>query len=97
MAGKKKITRILISIIFIALGVDSVIRAFESLLALDIGGVLACFFRSYTLAYPCTPTNVRTKNIPTFFEACRSVKKLLYPRGQQKKGGEISALFLLLF
>ena len=42
MAGKKKITRILISIIFIALGVDSVIRAFESLLALDIGGVLAC-------------------------------------------------------
>ena len=36
----------------------------------------ACFFRSYTLAYPRTPTNVRTKNIPTFFEVSQRVEKV---------------------
>ena len=39
--SKKKITRVLISIIFIAYGVSSVISAFESLLAFSLAGVLA--------------------------------------------------------
>ncbi len=42
MAKRKNVTRVLISIIFIALGVDSVVRAFESLLALDLPGILGC-------------------------------------------------------
>lgn len=42
MAKKGSFTRILISIIFIALGVGSVIQALESLLELDLGGVLSC-------------------------------------------------------
>ncbi len=43
MAGSKRnVTRILISIIFIAYGVDSVIRALQALVALDIAGVVAC-------------------------------------------------------
>lgn len=40
-ASKSKITRILISIIFIAWGVESVVLAFESLLDLDLNGVVA--------------------------------------------------------
>lgn len=42
MAKKGSFTRVLISIIFVALGIGSVIPALESLLALDISGVLAC-------------------------------------------------------
>lgn len=42
MAGKKNITRILISIIFIVYGVSSVFTAFSALLKLDILGVLGC-------------------------------------------------------
>ena len=42
MAGKKNVTRILISIIFIVYGVNSVFTAFKSLLRLDILGVLGC-------------------------------------------------------
>ena len=42
MASKRNITRVLVSIIFIAFGVDSVGRAFESLLEFDLVGVLAC-------------------------------------------------------
>jgi len=37
--------------------------------------VLTCFFRSYTLAYPRTPTNVRTKYLPTFFGVCSDCRK----------------------
>ena len=32
--------------------------------------VRSAIFGYYTLAYPRTPTNVRAKNIPTFFEVC---------------------------
>lgn len=42
MAKKGSFTRVLISIIFIALGIGSVVQALESLLDLDLGGVLAC-------------------------------------------------------
>lgn len=42
MASKRNVTRILISIIFIAYGVSSVIQALHALLDLDLGGVLAC-------------------------------------------------------
>ncbi len=42
MASKRNVTRILISIIFIAYGVSSVIQALHALLELDLGGVLAC-------------------------------------------------------
>ncbi len=43
MAKKKtaNLTKILISLVFIAFGLDSVIRAFELLLDLDIGGILS--------------------------------------------------------
>ena len=40
--AKSKLTRILISLVFIAYGIDSVIRALESLLDFDIAGILAC-------------------------------------------------------
>ncbi len=40
--NKANLTRILISIVFIAYGIDSVIRALESLLDFDIAGILAC-------------------------------------------------------
>lgn len=36
------LTRILISIVFISYGIDSVIRALGLLLELDIGGVMSC-------------------------------------------------------
>lgn len=42
MAKKGSFTKALISIIFIALGVGSVVLAFRSLLALDIAGVMSC-------------------------------------------------------
>ncbi len=42
MAGKKNITRILISVIFIVYGVSSVFDAFSALLKLDLLGVLGC-------------------------------------------------------
>ena len=42
MASKRNVTRILISIIFIAYGVSSVIQALHALLELDLGGVLVC-------------------------------------------------------
>lgn len=42
MAKKGSFTRILISIIFVALGVGSVVQALQNLLDLDFGGVLAC-------------------------------------------------------
>ena len=42
MAGKKNITRTLISVIFIVYGVSSVFDAFEALLDLDLLGVLGC-------------------------------------------------------
>ena len=42
MAGKKNVTRILISIIFIVYGISSVFTAFDALLRLDILGVLGC-------------------------------------------------------
>ena len=42
MANKKNVTRVLISIIFIAYGIASVVEAFEALLALDLPGILAC-------------------------------------------------------
>lgn len=39
--GKAQLTRILISLVFIAFGIDSVIRALELLLDLDIAGILS--------------------------------------------------------
>ena len=39
-AGRSNVTRILISIIFIVLGISSVFDAFEALLELDLGGIL---------------------------------------------------------
>lgn len=42
MAGKKNITKILISIIFIAFGVSSVITAIKAMLGLDFAVVLGC-------------------------------------------------------
>ncbi len=42
MASKKNITRIIISIIFIAYGASSVFTAFDALLDLDLGGILGC-------------------------------------------------------
>ena len=42
MAKRGTFTRSLISIVFIALGVGSVIQALQSLLSLDLGGVIAC-------------------------------------------------------
>ncbi|MBR2354218.1 MAG: hypothetical protein IKA76_06950 [Clostridia bacterium] len=39
-AGRSNVTRILISIIFIVLGVNSVFDAFEALLELDLAGIL---------------------------------------------------------
>lgn len=43
MAKKNaNLTKILISLVFIAFGIDSVIRALELLLSLDIGGVISC-------------------------------------------------------
>ncbi|MBQ8140830.1 MAG: hypothetical protein IJ038_03940 [Clostridia bacterium] len=42
MAKKKNLTKILISLVFIAFGIDSVVRAFEFLLDLEIGGILSC-------------------------------------------------------
>ncbi|MBE6547100.1 MAG: hypothetical protein E7668_06655 [Ruminococcaceae bacterium] len=42
MAGKKNVTKILVSIIFIAYGISSVFDAFAALLELDLGGVLGC-------------------------------------------------------
>ncbi len=38
--GRSNVTRVLISIIFIVLGISSVFDAFEALLELDLGGVL---------------------------------------------------------
>ena len=42
MAGKKNVTRILISIIFIAYGVSSVVTAIMAMLGLDLAVVLGC-------------------------------------------------------
>lgn len=42
MAKKGSFTKVLISIIFIALGIGSVILALQSLLEFDIEGVLSC-------------------------------------------------------
>ena len=42
MARRGSFTRILISIIFVALGIGSIIPALQSLLAFDLGGVIAC-------------------------------------------------------
>lgn len=42
MAKNKNATRVIISIIFIAYGVDGFIRALQELLALDLLGVLSC-------------------------------------------------------
>ena len=42
MAKKKNLTRPLISLVFIAYGIDSVVRAFGFLLDFEIGGVLSC-------------------------------------------------------
>ena len=47
-SSKGKLTRILISVVFIALGLDSAIRAFELLLELDIGGILASALGIFT-------------------------------------------------
>lgn len=42
MAGKRNVTRILISIIFIAYGVSSVITAIRAMFGLDLALVLGC-------------------------------------------------------
>ncbi len=42
MASKKNITRVIISIIFIAYGVSSVFTALDALLDLDMAGILSC-------------------------------------------------------
>ncbi len=42
MAGKKNVTRVIISIIFIAYGISSVFTALEALLDLDFAGILGC-------------------------------------------------------
>ena len=42
MASKRNVTRVLISIIFIAYGLSSVIDAFLSLVSFDLAGVIAC-------------------------------------------------------
>ena len=42
MANKKNVTRIIISIIFIAYGISSVFMAFDALLDLDLVGILSC-------------------------------------------------------
>ena len=42
MAKNKNATKIIISIIFIAYGVDGFIRAFQELLTFDILGVVSC-------------------------------------------------------
>ena len=42
MAKKGSITKVLISIVFIALGIGHVAQALEHLLNLDLNGVLAC-------------------------------------------------------
>ncbi len=42
MATKKNVTRVIISIIFIAYGISSVFSAFEALLELDFAGILGC-------------------------------------------------------
>ena len=42
MASKKNITRVLISIIFIAYGVSSVLTAIKALLSLELAAVLGC-------------------------------------------------------
>ena len=55
--------------------------------------MLTCFFRSYTLSYLCTPTNVRTKNIPTFFEVCLRVESF----STRRKEAEISLFCLFVF
>ena len=41
-ANKKNITRVLVSIIFVAYGISSVIEAFRALLDLDLLGILGC-------------------------------------------------------
>lgn len=40
--SKNKVTRVLISIIFIALSIGTVLEALESLLEFDLAGVVAC-------------------------------------------------------
>ena len=40
--GKAQLTRILISLVFIAFGLDSVIRTLELLLEFDVSGILSC-------------------------------------------------------
>ncbi len=42
MARKKDVTKIIISIIFIAYGISSVFTAFEALLDFNIGGIVGC-------------------------------------------------------
>ena len=42
MASKRNVTRVLISIIFIAYGVGAVLDALKAALTLDVGTVLAC-------------------------------------------------------
>ena len=42
MAKKKNLTKTLISLVFIAYGIDSVVRAFGFLLDLEIGGIISC-------------------------------------------------------
>lgn len=42
MASKRNITRVLISIIFIAYGVSSVLLALKAVLALELAAVLGC-------------------------------------------------------
>ncbi len=42
MAKKKDVTKIIISIIFIAYGISSVFVAFDALLAFNLAGIVAC-------------------------------------------------------
>ncbi len=42
MASKKNVTRVIISIIFIAYGISSVFAALDALLNLDFAGILGC-------------------------------------------------------
>ncbi len=42
MASKKNVTRVIISIIFIAYGISSVFSALDALLDLDFAGILGC-------------------------------------------------------
>ena len=55
--------------------------------------VLSCFFRFCTLAYPRTPTNAKTKNLPTFFDLCPACRD--FPDTLSRRRSPAAQIFII--